>query len=172
MASGQFTSWGVGALVLGLAWMGSGCGARDQAPQTAAVTGPAANGAPAVDRYKVVADQTPFFRYGPQQAGGPDLSLKKGDEVRMVQRAYGYSRVTTAAGMVGYVGTEDITQLTAEDLAAENAADAQAQAAGQKRSSAIVGEYTLPPGATSLDQLPVADPAPTPKPTPNPYFRY
>jgi hypothetical protein len=164
MARGQISNWCVAALVLGLAWTGSGCGSRDQAPQTAAVTGSAA------DRYRVVAETTPFFHYGPQQAGGPDLSLKKGDEVRMVQHAYGYSRVTTAAGIEGYVGTEDITQLTAEDIAAENAAEAQA--ATQKRSTAIVGEYTLPPGATSLDQLPAADPAPTPKPTPNPYFRY
>jgi hypothetical protein len=170
MASGQISSLGMAALVLGLAWMGSGCGSGDHAPQTTAVSGPAASGAPATDRYKVVADATPFYRLGPQQAGGPDLSLKKGDEVKMVQRAYGYSRVTTSGGLVGYVGTEDISQLSAQDLAAENAA--AAQAAAQKRSSAIVGEYTLPPGATSLDQLPVSDPAPTPKPTPNPYFRY
>jgi hypothetical protein len=160
------------ALALGVAWMATGC-FGGHSPQTAAA---ATGGVPAADRYRVVADATPFYRLGPQQAGGPDLSLKRGDEVTMDQRSYGYSRVTTSSGMVGYVGTEDITQLTAEDLAAENAAEAQAQAqaGGQKRSSAIVGEYTLPPGATSLDQLPESDPvpAPTPKPTPNPYFRY
>src|ERR1700677_3535527 len=59
-------------------------------------------------RYIVKADTTPFFKFGPAQANGPDLRLKKDDLVTMVQRQYGYSRVLSPDGDAGYVPTDDI----------------------------------------------------------------
>ena len=152
-----------------LAIVAAGSGCQSGGNKTAAAN---AN-VPATLRYKVTADSTGFYHYGPEQPNGPDLSLKKDTEVTLVKHGFGYSEVTTPDGQTGYVGSEDITQMTAEDIAAANAAQDQlAQAATQKRSSAIVGEYTIPPEAGNDAQLPVADSSPTPKPTPTPPFRY
>jgi hypothetical protein len=129
--------------------------------------------APAADRYKVTADTTPFYRYGPQEANGPDETLKKDAELTMIKRSSGYSEVTAPDGQTGYVGTDDIGQLSAQEVAAENAAQQQAaQAAAQKRLGLSGGTYTIPPEAGNDERLPVADTAPTPKPTPTPTFRY
>lgn len=63
---------------------------------------------PATGRYVVSAEKTPFYEKGPAQGYGPDLSLTKGEEVDLVERSYGFSRVKTSLGRVGYVATEDI----------------------------------------------------------------
>ena len=59
-------------------------------------------------RYIITADTTPFFKYGPAQANGPDYRLKKDQEVTMVERHYGYSRVLDPDGHAGYIPTDDI----------------------------------------------------------------
>ena len=60
-------------------------------------------------RYMVTADTTPFYKYGPAQANGADMQLKKGREVVMLERHYGYSRVQVAdGGDAGYISTDDI----------------------------------------------------------------
>lgn len=147
--------------------------------------GPAAAGAPEA-RYRVTSDTTPFYRYGPQQAGGADLSLKKGTDLLMVKRAFGYSQVKTMdTQQVGYVSTEDIAPLTQQELAAIaaiNRGSTPVTSVGGpgKKSRAIVGEYTLPmPGAPGAgagvgagapDTLPM--PESTATPPPNNMFRY
>jgi len=65
-----------------------------------------ANGGPV--RYHVIAEETPFFKFGPAQANGPDFKLKKGRELIMLERHYGYSRVQTDDGDSGYTATDDI----------------------------------------------------------------
>jgi len=61
----------------------------------------------AVDgRYAVKAGYTPLFKYGPAQAQGPDLSLKQGDVVLLLQRTSGFSRVRTNRGVEGYVAND------------------------------------------------------------------
>lgn len=124
----------------------------------------------AEDVYRVSADATGFFHDGPQQVSGPDLSLKKDTRVVMIKRGFGYSQVRTSDGQAGYVGTSDITALSAEEIASERAQLAASQAASTgRRNPAIVGEYTIPPEAGSREKLP----EPEVKPTPNPaMFRY
>jgi hypothetical protein len=129
---------------------------------------------PATDRYKVKADTTPFYIYGPQQPSGPDVSLKKDARLTMVSRSFGYSRVTTTDGKTGYVGTEDIEPLSAEEIANENAALQPVPlplppGAGSQGSG---GTYTIPPEAGNDERLPLSDPAPTPKPMLTAPFRY
>lgn len=151
-----------------------GCkNAGDADGATATSNAPAANGAtPIGDLWRVTADSTSFYRFGPQQPSGPDLALKKDTRVTMLKRSFGYSQVQTADKQVGYVGTSDLQPLSAEELKSEQAA--QAAAAGPKhdpnrRSPAIVGEYTIPAGAGSAEKLP----EPENKPPPNPaMFRY
>lgn len=67
----------------------------------AGVSGPAAI-------YLVTAEQTPFYKNGPAQGNGADLSLKKGEMLTMLDRHYGFSRVQMGDGQTGYVSTDDI----------------------------------------------------------------
>ena len=54
-------------------------------------------------------DYAQFFRLGPQQAGGADLSLRTGECVMLQRKEFGYSRVQLEDGQVGYMANEDIT---------------------------------------------------------------
>lgn len=58
--------------------------------------------------YVVNVKQTPFYRYGPAQATGPDFNLDLGQRVTVIRRDYGFSRVTLETGQVGFVANEDI----------------------------------------------------------------
>jgi len=49
-----------------------------------------------------------FFRLGPQQAGGADLSLRTNEKVMLLRKEFGYSRVQLENGFVGYMANEDI----------------------------------------------------------------
>lgn len=49
-----------------------------------------------------------FFRLGPQQAGGADLSLRTNEPVMLLRKEFGYSRVQLENGFVGYMANEDI----------------------------------------------------------------
>lgn len=49
-----------------------------------------------------------FFRLGPQQAGGADMSLRTNEKVMLLRKEFGYSRVQLENGMVGYMANEDI----------------------------------------------------------------
>ena len=146
--------------------LGVGCSLDEG--DNASATAPAASGSEVP--YRVSADTTGFFHYGPQQASGPDLSLKKDTRLAMLKRGFGYSQVRTSDGQVGYVGTSDITPVSAEELASERAQMAAAQTASTgRRNPAIVGEYSIPPEAGNREKLP----EPEVKPTPNPaMFRY
>ena len=86
------------SLVVMTALLNAGC--SSSAPAPAPATGPV--------RYVVTADETAFYKYGPAQANGADMKLKRGREVVMLERHYGYSRVQTDEGDSGYVPTDDI----------------------------------------------------------------
>lgn len=53
-------------------------------------------------------DYSLFFRLGPQQAGGADLSLRTNEKVMLLRKEFGYSRVQLENGLVGYMANEDI----------------------------------------------------------------
>lgn len=56
----------------------------------------------------IVSDFAQFFRLGPQQAGGADLSLRTGERVMLQRKEFGYSRVQLEDGQVGYMANEDL----------------------------------------------------------------
>ena len=56
----------------------------------------------------IVTDYAQFFRLGPQQAGGADLSLRTGEFVMLQRKEFGYSRVQLEDGQVGYMANEDL----------------------------------------------------------------
>ena len=53
-------------------------------------------------------DFAEFFRLGPQQAGGADLSLRTGEFVMLQRKEFGYSRVQLEDGQIGYMANEDL----------------------------------------------------------------
>jgi len=56
----------------------------------------------------IASDFAQFFRLGPQQAGGADLSLRTGERVMLQRKEFGYSRVQLEDGQVGYMANEDL----------------------------------------------------------------
>ena len=175
----------LGAVLLWtVAVSGGGCTHGTGAASANAAPGANANGpVKNADRYKVTAATTSFFHYGPQQLNGSDLELKKETRITMVSRGHGYSQIRLADGQTGYVGTEDIAPLSAEDIAAEEAQLAAAAAAAAPP-GALSGPMTnggtynsgppvaIPPEAGRSESLPTNDPNSTPTPPPATIFRY
>lgn len=71
-------------------------------------TPPPAPSANFVDDTVIVTDFAQFFRLGPQQAGGADLSLRTGERVMLQRKEFGYSRVQLEDGQIGYIANEDL----------------------------------------------------------------
>lgn len=99
-----------------LRWISLGCAAG-------LVTGCAVDPAPPGSRFVVTAPVAEFYKNGPAQAAsfqmealrnlpgqdtGPDFQLLKGAAVTMLKREFGFSRVTTEDGVVGYVANEQL----------------------------------------------------------------
>ena len=137
----------------------------------------------------VASDYAQFFRLGPQQAGGADLSLRTGERVMLQRKEFGYSRVQLENGLVGYMANEDIAPAPPNpSLRRSNASRAPAPAAATVERS-LTTTISTPtyrcriPISTSCpkisrsspcpDLLPepdetVRNPAPTPGPAPQP----
>lgn len=56
----------------------------------------------------MVSANTGFFRYGPAQGTGADLSLTVGQRITLLARSSGYSKIRLETGDTGYVSTDDI----------------------------------------------------------------
>ncbi len=61
--------------------------------------------------YVVVSENTPFYKYGPAQTFGPDMTLAMGRTVTLMTHEFGYSRVMLQDGVSGYVPNDDIKPL-------------------------------------------------------------
>ncbi len=77
-------------------------------------------------RHEIIADATPFFRFGPEQPAGPDSTLGRGREVLLLKRGYGYSQVQLEDGAVGYIGTEALSRVPLPDPTPEPTPEASA----------------------------------------------
>lgn len=81
--------------LLALALGCSGCASETFTPDTA-------------PEFRVIRDQAPLYRLGPQQAAPPEERLAKGDHLRLLRREFGYSFALLDDGQTGYIGNEDI----------------------------------------------------------------
>ena len=152
-------------------------GARTQPSAPAANTGNNNGGVP----YKVVAETTPFFKIGPQQANGPDLSLKRDTRLSLLKHSFGYSQVRLEDGQTGMVGNEDIRALTPQEIAALAPPPSTQTPPGR---SPLFGATNPPrrprfhgpalpiPPDSQEPSLPTPDASPTPRPGPTPKFRF
>ena len=88
-----------------------------------------------------------FFRLGPQQAGGADLSLRSGKLVMLQRKEFGYSRVQLEDGQVGYMANEDLQP--APPVAPRKRGLRSAAADGRSRNN---GSGRVPHGAQNYDE--------------------
>ncbi len=88
-----------------------------------------------------------FFRLGPQQAGGADLSLRSGKLVMLQRKEFGYSRVQLEDGQVGYMANEDLQP--APPVAPRKRGLRSAAADGRSRNN-VSGR--VPRGAQNYDE--------------------
>ena len=74
-------------------------------------------------RYKVTqGDGANFYRISPQQPSGPDEVIKKDTRVTLLKRYGGFSQVQVPNFGPGYIASENITRLSAQEVAEEDAA--------------------------------------------------
>jgi hypothetical protein len=71
--------------------------------------------------YAVTAAQAPFYKFGPQQGGGPDQMLPRDTLMVLIRPSFGYSKVHLTNGQEGYVASEDIKLAPPALVAAVNA---------------------------------------------------
>jgi hypothetical protein len=124
---------------------------------------PSASGVPV--RYIVTAEETPFYKYGPAQANGPDLKLRKGRILIMLDRHYGYSRVETDDNEAGYVGTDDIAPAPQESALVPGPIKKPGDGQSRSRSGARTPDFDQP------NDVPLPSGQP-PSDQPAPSFRY
>ncbi|MEO7168243.1 MAG: hypothetical protein ABI787_11030 [Spartobacteria bacterium] len=136
--------------------LAAGCATTIKAPALSGTTG---------GWYSVAANQTPFYRYGPQQGSGPDTQLSRDSIMKVIRPSFGYVKVQLQDGESGYVASEDIrpasTALVAEKLAPPpTPAPVFAAQTGE--------DFQL----NSDDPRLIAPPEPLPEATPAPDFRF
>ena len=150
------TTLGAGAFLFGMLTIPAGC-----------TTG--ASGAPAAgSRYIVTGTNAQFYKYGPAQSFGSDFVLPRGKKVTMLQRSFGYSRVTTDDGLTGYVATDDIA-LAPPEPPPPRATPAPERVSHVRKRSNVLGT----PGEPLFDVNDVPMPLPgDPVKKPEPGFRY
>ena len=105
-----------------------------------------------------------FFRLGPQQAGGADLSLRNGKLVMLQGKEFGYSRVQLEDGQVGYMANEDLQpappvaprkrglRSAAADGVSRNSGSGRVQSGAQNYDEEIFRNIALPD--PNLDIMP------------------
>ncbi|HEV7401419.1 MAG TPA: hypothetical protein VGO11_00770 [Chthoniobacteraceae bacterium] len=66
------------------------------------------------NRFVVIAAHCQFYKNGPAQAFGPDAVLPAGQKVTMVVRDGPFSQIRLDDNTVGYVSSDELTQLPPE----------------------------------------------------------
>lgn len=133
--------------------------------------------------YIVIRDFTPFYTLGPQQARGPDVSLRADTRFKLLRREMGFSFIQLEDSRTGYVANESIAVAPPRPPAPK--IDEVALAGSKKRGSANSPLYLGPAlNDTPLPNAPAPDlniqpeivpdtvPAPAPTPSEPPRFRY
>lgn len=120
--------------------------------------------------YAVAADETPFYRYGPQQGNGPDEKLPKDTLMTLIRPSFGYCKVQLVAGAKeGYVASEDIKPAPPTLVAALTAPPPSAVSSSGAENIDIGSSEPPPPETLPAPDLPPASadlPPPTDAPSP------
>ena len=117
--------------------------------------------------YSVAANQTSFYRYGPQQGNGPDMQLPRDSIMKVIRPSFGYVKVQLQDGENGYVANEDIRPAPAT-LVAEKLAPPPEMQPPPPTVADQGEEFQL----SSDDPRLIAPPEPLPEETSPPEFHY
>jgi uncharacterized protein YgiM (DUF1202 family) len=146
-----------GSLLVLLALCGTSC----STPESAAPAAASNSG----QYYVVSAREAKFFRYGPQQASGPDEKLAQGTLVTLIRPTFGYRKVQLSNGLQGYVASQDIHAAPPEVVQAATNPNPTVSGTSEpnrnrrSRDSMVDPRFLPPPPALPEDQ-----PEPTPIP--------
>ena len=116
--------------------------------------------------YAVTTEKAAFYKFGPQQGGGPDLELPRDTIVTLIRPSFGYCKVHLANGQEGYVAHEDIKVAPPALVAAANAPPPGAEPAVHSERfnlNSADPRLVVPP-----EDLPQNNPEPTPLPGTSP----
>lgn len=122
---------------------------------------------PSGSRYIVTAQRAQFYKYGPAQSFGPDFVLEKGQKVTMLERSFGYSRITTDQGITGYISSDEVVPAPPEPPPTP-AARGNASVGRPKRSNVRGTPESL---LFDVNDVPMPLPG-NPEPRSEPKFRY
>ncbi len=145
------------SLLILLALCGASCSTLESAAPAAASNGG--------QYYIVSARAAAFYRYGPQQANGPDEKLAQGTLMTLIRPVFGYSKVQLSNGLQGYVASQDIHAASPEVVQAVTNPNPPVTGSGESNRHPhfhdnIVDPRFLPPPPP----LPEDQPEPTPIP--------
>ncbi len=119
--------------------------------------------------FAVTANETSFYRFGPQQGTGPDQTLTRDTLVTLIRPSFGYSKVqlvpsdTVPSPLEGYVASEDIRPAPPTLLAALTAPAADSTDSRPKRENFDLNDPSAVPPPESLpdpDLPPTIEPLP------------
>lgn len=106
--------------------------------------------------YVARVDSAPFYRYGPAQASAPDWTLRRGEQVAILQLGKGYSRARLPSGMIGWIATGDFEPKEGSRLVDDEPPPRQ-RSAGR-----VSGEETFIPPSDPAREMPMPEPVAPP----------
>lgn len=108
--------------------------------------------------YQITENNTPFYRYGPQQAGGPDQLLNEGTWVVLARRGFGFSQIEIPDGPAGFIpsGSLSATGQAHPPMELQDTTDPDSEAGDFSINSPAVVRQFGPGEAVDLD-LPEAE---------------
>jgi hypothetical protein len=116
--------------------------------------------------YAVTKDKAAFYKFGPQQGGGPDMELPRDTLLTLIRPSFGYCKVHLTNGQEGYVASEDIKIAPPALVAAANAPPPGT--APTTHGERFDLNSTDPRLAVPPEDLPENNPEPTPLPGTSP----
>ena len=145
------------------------CGTSCSTPESAAPAAASNSG----QYYIVSAREAKFYRYGPQQANGPDEKLAQGTLMTLIRPAFGYRKVQLSTGLQGYVASQDIHAAPPEVVQAATNPNPPVTATSESNRQPrfrhnIVNPRFLPPPPALPEDLPEPTPIPGSESSPTP----
>lgn len=165
-----------GILLVALMALLSGCATETFAPDVA-------------PEYMVIRDYTPFYRLGPQQGRGPDITLRTGMRVKLLRKEMGFSLVQMEDLRTGYIANENMAVAPPrppEPVKSESETVAQKKKGGRSRgdngpiysgpqvNDTLLPDRNVPPPDLNVEPeiMPKTIPAPDATPAARPKFLY
>lgn len=141
--------------------------------------------------YMIISSFAPFYRLGPQQASGPDVSLRQGTRIKLLRKEMGYSYVQLDDGRAGYIANESMAPApprpketpaglpatgpgSSKKPGAKGRGDVGPVYSGPQMNDTPLPDPNVPPPDLNIDPEVVPSTIPVPSETPSgtPKFRY